>query len=338
VTGERSAGWSFEVAEGEAGARLDVVLAARLGIGRAAVRALLERGSVRLGPQRLGYRDKARAVAAGARIEVEGFAAPDARRARPEPEAPLVLLAEGPGWVAVDKPAGQPVHPLREDEGGTVLNALIARAPALQGVGEGGLRSGVVHRLDVDTSGALLLATEQTAWVRLRQAFREHRVEKVYRALVVGAMAGEGALELDLAVVRHRPARVAVVGEGAGRVPPGARRTGLRWRALASGGGVTLVEVRPRTGFLHQIRATLAWLGHPVCGDRSYGAPGDPLVAAPRQLLHASQVCFEEVHAASPDPPDFAAALAAARLSAPAAQGPAPEAPVRRAPATRSPW
>jgi 23S rRNA pseudouridine1911/1915/1917 synthase len=315
VAAESCSERSFEVREGEAGARLDVVLAARLGVGRAAVRALLERGAVRLGPRRLGYRDKARAVAPGERIEVEGFAAPDARGVRPEPDTPLVVLAEGPGWVAVDKPAGRPVHPLREDEGGTILNALVARRPELQGVGEGGLRSGVVHRLDVDTSGVLLVATEATAWTRLRAAFREHRVEKVYRALVVGEWAGEGALEVDLAVVRHRPARVAVVGEGVGPVPPGARRAGLRWRALGSGAGVTLVEVRPRTGFLHQIRATLAWLGHPVCGDRSYGAAGDPS-AATRQLLHASRLRFEEVAAASPDPPDLAGALAAAGLPA----------------------
>lgn len=308
---------SFEVAAGEAGARLDVVLAAHLGVGRAAVRALLERGAVRVAARRLGYRDKARAVAAGERIEVAGFAAPDARRARPEPDAPLVVLAEGPGWVAIDKPAGRPVHPLREDEAGTVANALVARRPELYGVGEGGLRSGVVHRLDVDTSGALLFATEESAWRRLRSAFREHRVEKVYRALVAGTLAGEGALELDLAVVRHRPARVAVVGEGGGSVPAGARRTGLRWRALAAGAGATLVEVRPRTGFLHQIRATLAWLGHPVCGDPIYGAPG----GFPRQLLHAAAVRFEEVRAASPDPPDLAAALAAAGID-PAPRGP----------------
>src|SRR5690606_6316191 len=165
-------------------------------------------------------------------------------------------------------------------------------------------------RLDVDTSGVLLFATEPAAWERLRRAFREHRVEKVYRALVAGALAGEGALEVDLAVVRHRPARVAVVGEGRGPVSPGARRTALRWRALAAGAGATLVEVRPRTGFLHQIRATLAWLGHPVCGDRVYGAPGGFW----RQMLHAARVRFEEVRAASPDPPDFAAALAAAGI------------------------
>jgi 23S rRNA pseudouridine1911/1915/1917 synthase len=300
-------GATFAVAEAEAGARLDRVLAARLGVGRAAVRALLARGSVRLDARALGYRDKARSVEAGARIEVAGFAAPDARCVRPEPEAPLVVRAEGPGWVAIDKPAGQPVHPLREDEGGTLLNALIARRPELSGVGEGGLRSGVVHRLDVDTSGVLLVATEQTAWLRLRTAFREHRIDKRYRAIVVGRLAGEGALEVDLTVARHRPARVAVVGDGVGPVRAGARRTVLRWQALAHGDGVTLVEVRPRTGFLHQIRATLAWLGHPVCGDRSYGTPDDDPTGAARQLLHAASLRFEEIRAASPDPADFAA-------------------------------
>jgi 23S rRNA pseudouridine1911/1915/1917 synthase len=295
------------VAAAEAGARLDVVLAARLGVGRAAVRALLERGAVRLATRRVGYRDKARPVAAGELVEVEGFAAPDARRALAEPDLPLVVLAEGPGWVAVDKPAGRPVHPLREDERGTLLGALVARRPEVHGVGEGGLRSGVVHRLDVDTSGVLLFALDARSWERLREAFRRHRVEKVYRAWVVGRLEGEGSVELDLAVARHRPARVAVVGEGTGPVPRGARRCGLRYHALGYGAGVTLVEVRPRTGFLHQIRASLAHLGHPVCGDRVYGAAADPS-GAPRQLLHAARLAVDEIAASSPDPPDFAGA------------------------------
>jgi 23S rRNA pseudouridine1911/1915/1917 synthase len=312
---------SFIVEAADAGSRVDAFLAARLGVGRAAARALLEAGAVRIDERRLGRRHKGVCVTTGSCVAVEAFLEPGAQRARPEPELPLEVLASGsdpsgsggPGpigssglrWLAVDKPAGRPVHPLRENEGGTLLNALIARHPELHGVGEGGLRSGVVHRLDVDTSGIVLFATEAATWTRLREAFRAHRVEKVYRALVVGRMSGEGALAVGLAVVRHRPARVAVVEPGR----PGARLAETRWRALAHGPGVTLLELRPRTGFLHQIRVTLAHLGHPVCGDALYGAPGDPS-GAPRQLLHAARLAVDEVEAASPDPPDFAAACA----------------------------
>src|SRR5262249_48742973 len=208
--------------------------------------------------------------------------------ARPEGDLLLVVLARGRGWLAVDKPPGQPVHPLLREEGGTLLNALVARHPELHGVGEGGLRSGVVHRLDVDTSGVVLFATEEEAWQRLRGAFRAHRVDKLYRALVAGRLAGEGAIEPALSVVRHRPARVAVVGGARTGAVGAPRLAGLRWRSLAHGRAATLLEVRPRTGFLHQIRATLAHLGHPVCGDPIYGTPGDAS-GVPRQMLHAAR-------------------------------------------------
>lgn len=300
---------SFVVDATEAGTRIDVLLAARLGIGRAAAQALLEAGAVRVDERRLARRHKGVCVAAGSRVEVVGFAAPSARRARAEPELPLVVLARGRGWVAADKPPGQPVHPLREEQGGTLLNALVARHPELHGVGEGGLRSGVVHRLDVDTSGVVLFATEAAAWERLRGAFRAHRVEKLYRALVSGRMQGEGALEVELAVVRHRPARVAVLNPARARASRQPRLAGLRWRAVAHGPAATLLEVRPRTGFLHQIRASLAHLGHPVCGDPTYGAPGDASGVS-RQMLHAARLAVDEVLAESPDPPDFAAACA----------------------------
>jgi 23S rRNA pseudouridine1911/1915/1917 synthase len=294
---------SFVVTASEAGVRIDVLLAARLGVGRAAARALLESGAVRIDERRLGPRHKGVCVTGGSRVEVIGFAPPRAQRARPQQELPLVVLTRGRGWLAVDKPPGQPVHPLRPEEGGTLLNALVARHPELHGVGEGGLRSGVVHRLDVDTSGVLLFATEAAAWERLRGAFRAHRVDKLYRAIVVGHMEGEGAADVELAVVRHRPARVAVVDRARkGR----SRLAGLRWRAIAHGPSATLLEVRPRTGFLHQIRATLAHLGHPVCGDPIYGEAS----GVPRQMLHAARLAVDEVLAESPDPPDFAAACA----------------------------
>ena len=294
---------SWVVNESEAGARLDVFLAGVLGASRGQVRALLAAGGVRVAGGAAGLGAKGRLLVSGERVTLAeptlaATAAPEA-----EPDAPLRVLAEGEGWIALDKPAGVPVHPLAPGERGTLLNALVARHPEVTGIGEGGLRSGVVHRLDVDTSGVMLFATGELRWLELREAFRSHRVTKVYRALVEGRLEGEGELVLHLSVLRHRPAHVGVVEPGTGR----SRRTELRWRSLERFANATLVEVRPRTGFLHQIRASLAFLGHPVLGDVAYGAREG---VAARHLLHAARVAFEEVVAESPDAPDFAAALA----------------------------
>jgi 23S rRNA pseudouridine1911/1915/1917 synthase len=216
------------------------------------------------------------------------------------------VLAEGPGWVVVDKPAGVPVHPLHENEVDTVLNALIARFPAIHGVGEGGLRSGVAHRLDVDTSGALLFATEEDVWKRAREAFSEHTVEKRYRAIVAGSLEGEGSLEVGLVTARHRPARVRVVDPEEGA--RGARMSALHWRSLEVFEGATLLEVRPKTGHLHQIRVSLQHLGFPVLGDRTYGPARTPL-EVPRQMLHAAHLRWGPVDVDSPDPADFRGVL-----------------------------
>jgi 23S rRNA pseudouridine1911/1915/1917 synthase len=294
---------SWVVNEREAGARLDVFLAGVLGATRGQVRALLAAGGVRVDGGAAGLSAKGRLLALGERITLAEPTLAAAAAPAPEPDAPLTVLAAGEGWLALDKPAGVPVHPLAPGERGTLLNALVARHPEVTGVGEGGLRSGVVHRLDVDTSGVLLFATNEPRWRELREAFRRHRVAKTYRALVEGRLAGDGELVLHLSVLRHRPAHVGVVEHGAGR----SRRTELRWRTLRELADATLVEVAPRTGFLHQIRASLAHLGHPVLGDVAYGAkPG----VAPRHLLHAARVAFEEVVAESADAEDFAAALA----------------------------
>jgi len=289
--------------EAEAGSRLDRYLSGALGASRAQVRKLLARGGVAVDERVVGSSAKGLPVAAGWRIEVASFRPPASQHPIPDPEVPLVILAEGDGWIAVEKPPGTPVHPLAEEERGTLLNALIARAPEILGVGEAGLRSGVVHRLDVETSGVLLFATREDRWRKLREAFRRHRVHKRYRAIVVGELAGDEDLVLHLSVTRHRPARVRVRPADA----PGSRRTALHWRAVGSSGGATLVEVKPVTGFLHQIRVALAHLGHPVLGDAIYGAGGPS--EAPRQMLHAAAVGYGEIEVCSPDPPDFRATL-----------------------------
>jgi 23S rRNA pseudouridine1911/1915/1917 synthase len=200
---------------------------------------------------------------------------------------------------------------------------VIARHPEIHGIGEGGLRSGVVHRLDVDTSGALLFATSETRWQQLRRAFQGHEVAKRYRAIVAGAFeppGGELAMELALVVARHRPSLVRPatteeIGRGRARV---IRQTVSVIDRLA---GSTLVEVRPRTGFLHQIRASLAHIGHPIVGDDRYAEGSEPAAltaersGADRHMLHAAEVGWQQVAAAAPDPDDFVRCLE--RLSRP---------------------
>ena len=287
--------------------RLDQLLALLLGASRAEARRVLARGGVAVDGRAVAPGDKGTSLGEGQRLTVEAFTPPAEQRPIPEPLAPLEIVAEGEGWLAVDKPAGTAVHPLAEDETGTLLGAVCARHPGIVGVGEAGLRSGIVHRLDLDTSGVLLFATDPDRWHQLRTAFRRHRVAKTYRALVHGRLEGQGELALHLAVARHRPARVRVVAAGDPDFGRRSRHTRLAWRALRHGRDVTLVEVKPRTGFLHQIRVSLAHLGHPVLGDAAYGAP--PSDGVERHLLHAARLEYADVRAAARDAADFAAAL-----------------------------
>jgi 23S rRNA pseudouridine1911/1915/1917 synthase len=298
----------LEVSSDDAGRRLDVFLAERLSLSRTGARRLLASGAVQIDGRPVVEGDKGLALGAGERVQVAADARAAADRIPHEPDAELRVLARGSGWIAVDKPAGTPVHPLAAGERGTVLGALAARHPEIQGVGEGGLRSGVVHRLDVDTSGALLVATTNEQWDRLRSAFREHRVDKRYLAIALGEVAADGEIELPLVTARHRPAFVRAAQPG----EQGARRTITRWRVVERLRGTTLLEVRTVTGFLHQVRATLAHLGHPLAGDRTYATARDATGAA-RHMLHAASLGFEEIRAESPDPRDFAEIISSLR-------------------------
>jgi 23S rRNA pseudouridine1911/1915/1917 synthase len=295
------------VGPAEAGRRLDVFLAERLGLSRAQVRRLLGRGAVAVQGRVARGRDKGRSLASGDAVEVAPYRPPSDQRVAPEPELPLRVVGEGPGWLAADKPAGMAMHPYEEGETGTLLGAVVARRPEVHGVGEGGLRSGIVHRLDVDTSGVVLVASDAEVWQRLRRAFQDHRVEKVYRAVVAGRVESEGRADVGVCMARHRPARVRVVPEAERAGARGVWPVRMTWRPLEVRAGESLVEVRPETGFLHQIRVVLAAAGHPLLGDRTY-APRVVAARAPHHLLHATRVAFEQIEAEAPVPDERFAA------------------------------
>ena len=199
------------------------------------------------------------------------------------------ILFEDPDILVVDKPAGMFVHPSPGHETGTLTDALLKRCPSMAGVGSAE-RPGVVHRLDADTSGVMVLAKTQRAYLKLRELFESHRdIRKTYLAVCHGAPTPkEGRLETTIGRKPWDAKRMAV------DVPDG-KRAGTEWRVLGRQGPVALVEFRIETGRTHQIRVHAAHLGHPLAGDPLYGdaAKDRRLRTRPvRTLLHAVELSF----------------------------------------------
>jgi 23S rRNA pseudouridine1911/1915/1917 synthase len=255
----------------------------------------------------------------GERLEVS---VPPPEPALPEPEdLPLSILREDRDLLVIDKPAGVVVHPGAGHARGTLVNALLHHVSGLSGVG-GVLRPGIVHRLDRETSGCLVVAKNDAALQALQRAFQARTVEKTYLALVHGHPAESGRLATLHA--RHPRDRKRFTGR---------TRTGkaavTTWRVRTLLHGAALLEVGLETGRTHQIRVHLSEMGHPLLGDVLYGGTrkGDARVKAVqarlgRQALHAWRLVFphprtgKPVRCEAPVPPDLAAAidaLAAAR-------------------------
>lgn len=271
----------------DAGGRLDRAVADALGVGRAAVKQAFAAGRVRVEGRRARGRDPA-VPGALVEVEVESPLAPPS----PDPDMPVRILAEGPGWLVADKPAGIATHPLRAGETGTLANGIVARYPECAEASPDPRDGGALQRLDVETSGCVLFARSRAAWEALRGQFAARTVEKVYAALVFGRVEAGGVCSVPLAA---RGGRVVPVPDPdrpprtSGKARPAETRYEVR-RAFAAH---TLLEVRIITGVMHQIRAHLAFLGHPVAGDSLYGGAAAALPGLSRQFLHAAAVGFE---------------------------------------------
>jgi len=289
--------------------RLDRALADALGLGRAAVKEAFQLGRVRVEGRRARAADPARE---GLRvvIEVEGAAGPPA----PETGVPLRVLAESPRWVVVDKPPGVPTHPLRPGERGTLAGAVAARYPECASASADAREGGAVHRLDAGTSGCVLFARDRGAWEALRGALSRREVEKAYRALVAGRVEAGGVCSVPLAQLGGRSVAV----PDPARLPARAgapRPAETLYEPVRAFERHTLLEVRIPTGAMHQIRAHLAWLGHPVAGDVEYGGEAAALPGLSRQFLHAGRLGFQRpeggrAEVESPLPPDLEEVLA----------------------------
>ena len=292
--------------------RLDRAVADALGVGRGAVKEAFREGLVRAGGRRVGRSDPA-VPGMLVVIELEGPAG------APEPDAgdPLHVLAGSPRWIVADKPAGVATHPLRSGERGTLANGVVAEYPECVAASLDPREGGAAQRLDADTSGCVLFARDREAWEHLRRQFSERTVEKVYLALVAGRVSSDGVCSVPLAQRGGRS--VPVPEEGRGERRPS--RTGTpraaetRWKVARTFDRHTLLEVRIPTGVMHQIRAHLTFLGHPVAGDLEYGGAAAALPGLDRHFLHAWKLGFERpeggrVEVQSPLPPELADALA----------------------------
>jgi 23S rRNA pseudouridine1911/1915/1917 synthase len=288
-----------------AGERLDVFLARHAG-SRAAAQRLIEGGHVTVD----GAHKAKRQVLAGGelvRVEEPGAAAETAA----VPDARFTIAWEDEHLIVVDKPAGVVVHPARGHRRGTLAQALAGRVAG----GEDAERAGIVHRLDRDTSGLLVVARSEPVHAALKALLAERRLVREYLALVEGRPpARRGRIDAPLGRDRRVRTRVSTDTDE----PREAVTHFEVERALPHD---TLLRVRLETGRTHQIRAHLLAIGHPVAGDREYGAPGRH--GLERQFLHAARLAFRHpvtgaaVDVRSPLPDDLAAALERAAESGP---------------------
>ena len=271
----------------DAGERLDRFLAARLDVSRNQAQGWIGDGRVRVLMEGRDLQVKpSRSLNEGDEVRIDVPEVTHDPRVEPE-EGPLTVLHADEHLLVVDKPTGLAVHPGAGRPTGTLAHRLIHHYPELAGVGGEG-RPGIVHRLDLDTSGVMVVGRTQAAFRHLAEAFARRRVDKRYLAVVYGDPEDRGVVDAPIGRHPHHRQQMTVRDRG--------REAETRWRRLAGIGGAALLEVEILTGRTHQIRVHLKHANHPLVGDPVYGenrwkglhgAQQAPLRDFPRPALHA---------------------------------------------------
>jgi 23S rRNA pseudouridine1911/1915/1917 synthase len=282
--------------------RLDAFLTRNLGgRSRSDWQRLVSLGAVRVDGRRVKAADR---VAPGQRVTVNPV--PAHVELRPAQDIPLDVVYEDPAMIVLDKPPGLVVHPAPGHEEGTLVNALLARYPELRDP-TGEQRPGIVHRLDKDTSGLLVIGRTAAAMGALQQQFRDRSAVKRYVLLLLGDLKDERAA-IDAPIARDRRDRKRMAAR------QGGRESRTEFTVLERFGQYTLVEADLLSGRTHQLRVHFQFIGHPVAGDRTYG-PGKGPPGLRRQFVHAAYLRIrsphdrEERELRAPLPPDLEAPL-----------------------------
>jgi 23S rRNA pseudouridine1911/1915/1917 synthase len=280
---------AFEFQAEDEAIRLDKFLARRLPeLSRSAVQRLIEAGEVAVNGEavRASYKVRAGDVIVGK------LPATESSELVAEP-IPLTVVYEDDALLAIDKPAGMVVHPAPGHPSGTLVNALLAYRTEL--TEDDSSRPGIVHRLDRDTSGLILVAKSETVRRLLQREFKERQVDKTYLALVDGDLEPVwGRIEAPIGRDPYHRQRMAVLAGGREAVTEYHVLERYAHTVGPAAGNYSLIKVEPRTGRTHQIRVHLAALGHPIAGDAVYGRRSQRMhLPLRRQFLHAKRLAFD---------------------------------------------
>jgi len=275
---------NYEVTSREEGWRLDIFVLEKAPdwVSRSMVQKAIKEGKILVNGERKKPSYK---VKRGEKIQIDLPEEPSPVEVKPE-KIDIEVLYEDKDIIVVNKPPGMIVHPIPSHTSGTLVNALLYICKDLQGI-KGDLRPGIVHRLDRDTSGVMVVAKNDLAHTSLSRQFKDRVVEKTYLAIVKGSPRDdEGVIDLPLA--RHPVNRVKMTVLSDGREAITYYKVLRRYKDIA-----TLLLVNPKTGRTHQIRVHMKHIGHPILGDKVYGKhKQDEMLGAKRQMLHALILSF----------------------------------------------